>query len=154
MRWLRRVRGALGMGLTWAIAWAVIGGGLMEAIVDPHGRILDMWPQTLAIPGFLGCVVFSMVLWVAEGGRRFEELSIRRFAAWGAVAGVLLGGVALGLGFAGGVTPLWLRGAVAIGPLAVLNAASAAGSLAIAKKAVAGDALDAGGSRERLAGRG
>src|SRR5918992_5973371 len=90
-RWLRRIRGAVGMGLTWAVGFALVGGGLMEALVDPHGKILDMWPQTLAIPGFLGGVVFSAVLRIAEGRRRFDELSLSRFGAWGAVAGLLLG---------------------------------------------------------------
>jgi hypothetical protein len=56
----------------------------MEAFVDPHGAILDMWPQTLAIVGFVGGVVFSAVLGIAERRRRFGELSIPRFSAWGA----------------------------------------------------------------------
>ncbi len=80
---LRRLRGALGMGLTWALGWAVVGGAVMEGIVDPDGRILDMWPQTLAIPGFLGGVVFAFLLWIAEGRRRFDELSLPRFGLWG-----------------------------------------------------------------------
>lgn len=35
-KWLRRIRGAIGMGLTGAVAFAVIGGLVMEGIVDPH----------------------------------------------------------------------------------------------------------------------
>jgi hypothetical protein len=134
-KWLRRLRGAVGMGLTWAVGWAVVGGGVMEGLVDPHGKILDMWPQTLAIPGFLSGAVFSMVLWVAAGRRRFDELSLSRFAAWGAVAGLLLGVFAVGTGAASGVLPLWLRAAVIIGPMTILSAASAVGSLALARMA-------------------
>src|SRR4030095_359325 len=93
---LRRIGGAIGMGLTWAIGWAVVGGAVMEGLVDPHGKILDMWPQTLAIPGFLGGVVFSMVLWIAARRRRFDELSLSRFSALGAMAGLLLGVFAVG----------------------------------------------------------
>ncbi len=107
-KWLRRVRGAVGMGLIWAIGWAVIGGGVMELIVDPHGRILDMWPQTLAIPGFFGGVVFSAMLGMAERRRRFSELSVPRFGALGAVT--------------------------IAGPVTLLSALSAAGSLALARR--------------------
>ena len=52
-RWLRRIRAAVGMVLIWGVGWAIIGGAIMEGIVDHHGKILDMWPQTLSIPGFL-----------------------------------------------------------------------------------------------------
>ena len=78
-KWLRRIRGAVGMGFIWAVGWAVVGGGVMEAFVDPKGASIDMWPQTLGIAGFLGGVVFSMVLGIAAGRRRFEELSLFGF---------------------------------------------------------------------------
>jgi len=133
--WARRLRGTIGMGLTWALGWAVIGGGVMEGIFDPHGKILDMWPQTLAIPGFIGGVVFSGLLWATAGRRRFEELSLSRFAGWGAVVGVLLGSLALAAGAAGGVASLWVRVAVILGPMALLSAVSATGSLALPRLA-------------------
>ena len=142
--WLRRLRGAVGMGLTWAIAWAVVGGGIMEGIVDPHGRILDMWPQTLAIPGFIGGVVFAGMLWAAEGRRRFDELSLPRFGALGALVGVVLGGLAVAAGAASGVGALWLRAAVIVAPVTLLSAASATGSLALARKAQQREALGPG----------
>ncbi|MEZ4456503.1 MAG: hypothetical protein R2882_08140 [Gemmatimonadales bacterium] len=130
--WLRRLRGALGMGLSWALVWAVVGGGIMEAFVDPDGRILDMWPQTLAIPGFVGGVVFSVLLGVAERRRRFDELSLGRFASLGAVTGLLLGTLVLGLG-AGASLPLWLRLAAIAAPIVALSTGSAAGVLALAR---------------------
>lgn len=133
-QWFRRIRGALGMGLTWAMGWAIIGGGIMEGIVDPRGEILDMWPQTLAIPGFLLGVVFSMVLMVAERRRRFDELSLPRFASLGALAGVLLGTYAVATG-AASTLPLLVRSAMIIAPLTLLSAASASASLALARYA-------------------
>jgi hypothetical protein len=81
-KWLRRIRGAVGMGLTWAAGWALVGV-LTELFIDPMGSLVDVWPTALTIPGFLGGAVFSAVLQVAEGRRRFDELSLPRFGAWG-----------------------------------------------------------------------
>lgn len=149
-QWLKRLRGVVGMGLTWAIAWGLVGGLIMEGIVDPHGEIADMWPQLLAIPGFLGGVAFSLVLAVAERKHRFDELSVPRFAAWGAVGGTLLGVLALGAGIFPEATPAWLRAAMVIGPYGALNAISASGTLAIARRGAArsleaGSGTDGGG---------
>lgn len=132
-RWLRRIRAAVGMGLIWGVGWAVVGGAIMEGIVDPHGKILDMWPQTLAIPGFLCGAVFAVLLGIAASGRRFEELSLPRFGALGAGTGLLLGVLAAATGPAS--LPLWLRAAVVIAPLTILSAASATASLAVARLA-------------------
>lgn len=137
--WLKRVRGAVVVGAIWAIGWGVIGGGVMEAIVDPRGRIADIWPAVLGIPGFFGGVIFSFVFSIAERRRRFDELSLPRFAAWGAVAGALLavpGIAALGLG------------AGIIVPLSVLGAMSATGSLALARRAEDRELITAGEDRE------
>jgi hypothetical protein len=132
-RWLRRIRAAVGMGLIWGVAWAIVGGAVMEGIVDPHGKILDMWPQTLAIPGFLCGAVFSGLLGLAASGRRFDELSLPRFGALGAGTGLLLGVLVAATGPAS--LPLWLRAAVVIAPLTILSAASATASLAVARLA-------------------
>ena len=120
-RWLRRVRGALGMGLIWAAGGAGVGG-LIELLdnILPGGLAMasavDMWPQTLAIPSFLGGVVFAVVLGIAGARRRFDELSLPQFAAWGAVAGVLLGGLGMWMGAPivfMAITTLWSAGAAA-----------------------------------------
>lgn len=143
-KWLRRIRGALGMGLVWAIAWAAIGGGVMEGIVDPDGRILDMWPQTLAIPGFVGGVVFSGLLWLTEGRRRFEELSLRRFGVIGGATGALLGAGVVTVAALTGARPTWLHFTTIASAATVLGAVSASGSLAIARKAGRRGALGGG----------
>jgi len=149
-KWLRRIRAALVVGVTWAIAWGGVGGFIMEGIVDPQGRILDMWPQTLAIPGFLGGVVFSVVLWLTEGRRRFDELTLGRVAVWGAVAGLALCAVAVSVL---GTTSL-ARAALIIVPVTLLSAGSAAGSLALARMANKPELLHAGAdaSEPRLRG--
>lgn len=171
-RWLKRVRGILGMGLIWGLAWGIVGGAIMEGIVDPHGEILDMWPQALTVPGFLLGVVFAVMLSLTDRRRRFDELSIRRFAGLGAVAGAVLGSLFVAAGMVPipdlpGSTlsglPLWLRTGVIVGPMAALSAACASGSLMLARVAQgrqlaasdtegASPALPPAGAKERSGG--
>lgn len=152
---LRRIRGAVVVGLTWAVGWGLVGLLVMETFVDPHGRIADIWPMVLGIPGFLGGVVFSGILGMAEGRRRFDELSLSRFGVLGAVTGALLGGA--------GVAAIGLSGLIIV-PLTLLGAASAAGSLALARMGRERERLDSstdladlgltgGEARQRLEGR-
>jgi hypothetical protein len=133
MRWLKRIRGAVLMGLTWAIIWAPIGL-LIGAIVDPDGAMDEPWIMVGAMPGFLAGVFFSVVLGIAAGRRRLDELSVRRFAGWGALAGVLLGALPMVIGDYNPGVPRWLP-FVVLGSITVLTTASAAGSLALARKA-------------------
>ena len=141
--WLRRVRGAVLMGLTWAIGWGMIGGMLeLLANVIPGLNVVDMWIQTLAIPGFIGGTLFSLVLGVAARGRKFHELSLPRFGAWGAIGGLLLGGVLFLL--TAGAEIHWWRTALTLGTLTLVSAASAAGTLALARRGEAPLALGDG----------
>lgn len=165
-RWLRRIRGAIGMGLTWAIAGAFLGF-LME-FVDPTGEIVDIWPAALAYPGFVGGVAFSAVLGIAGRHRRFDELSLPRFAAWGAVGGLLVSLVPaalVALGLASTTVPVWQITAVLAGPFSLGSAIAASGSLALARLAEEPESLSAGAdvtevapagdeARKRLGGRG
>jgi hypothetical protein len=142
-KWLRRIRGAIGMGVTWAVVWAPVAV-LIGLLVDPDGSMDEMWPAIGAIPGFLGGVVFSAVLAVAARRRGVDELSIPRVAAWGAAAGLLVGAFPFTIGESTTEIPLWLLATVVIGSITVLSAASAAGSLALARKAQARDELGPG----------
>ena len=88
-----------GLALTWAVIWAIPGGAI-EAIDNiapsllPFASNIDMWPQTLAIPGLVGGLLFAALLAVAERRRHFDEMSLGRIALWGAIAGLLLTGLA------------------------------------------------------------
>ena len=126
-KWLRRILGAVGMSLTWAAGWGLVGV-LIGMFVDPHGSIEDMWVVTLGVPGFLSGVVFSAVLGIAEGRRRFDELPLSRFGAWGAVAGLLLGVLPFAVGSPNSELPPWVLGVVIIGSMTLLSAVSAVGS--------------------------
>ena len=131
--WLRRARGAVGMGLTWAIVWAPIAL-IIGLIVDPTDSMDEMWPMIGALPGFLGGVVFSAVLGFAANRRRLKDLSVRKVAAWGGAAGLLVGDLPFLLGSANPRLPAWLP-AVVVGSITLLCAVSAAGSLALAQRA-------------------
>lgn len=138
--WLRRLRGALGMGLTWAAAWtpvgAILGSVLGITLGGPLGLgdVILLNAGTFGVLGFIGGTIFSSVLRVAEGRRRFDELSLPRFAALGALGGLMLGALAVvgGLWGAGIGT---LLGVAVTGVATLLGAGSAAGSLAMARQA-------------------
>ena len=144
--WLRRIRGAIGMGITWAIVWGLAGLGIGALSLvtpwlpwDTFFRVFDAPLPALAVPGFVGGMLFSLVLGVAARHRRFEELSLPRFTAFGAVGGVLLSLVpaatlGAGLGTLREGLNIWqLTAAISI-PTVLLGAASAAATLSIARK--------------------
>ena len=165
-KWLRRIRGAIGMGLTWAAGWAIFGVmiGAVSTVTpflpwDSFFEIFDAPLPALAVPGFFGGVLFSIVLGIAGRGRKFDELSLKRFAAWGAAGGLLLALlpdflVAAGLASLGTeAMSLWKLTAVIAAPLVVLGAASASGSLILARKAKKQDLLQSGQDAPALTAR-
>lgn len=144
--WLRRLRGALGIGLSWAVVWG--GVGLLIGVAslltpwlpwDRFFAIFDAPLPALSVPGFVGGALFSVVLGVAGRRRRFDQLSLPRFAAWGALGGLLLSLVPVTLGALGLATfreglQVWQFTAMIAPPLMLLGAGSAAGSLALARR--------------------
>lgn len=176
MTWLRRIRGAIGMGLTWAAVWMV--GGLLIGVSskllpglpwDSFFEVFDAPLPALAIPGFVAGALFSVVLGIAGRRRRFHELSLPRFAAWGAVGGLLVilfpfALVAVGLASTeGGKFGVWQILSVITGPFVLLSVISATGTLMLARRAegresrtasenVAAVELTEGEAQERLGG--
>lgn len=155
-KWLRRIRGAIGMGLTWAVGWALAGLliGVSSILLpglpwDSFFEVFDAPLPALAIPGFVGGALFSIVLGIAGRHRSLHELSLPRFAAWGALGGLLLilfpfALVAAGLASTeGGRFSVWHILAVISGPFIVLSAASAAGSLMLARMGEDRESLEA-----------
>jgi hypothetical protein len=130
-KWLQRIRGAIGMGLTWGAAWFV-AGVLLARVPGFHS---DLPFALLFAPlGFVTGIAFSGILVTIEGRRAFDRMSLSRFAAWGAASGLLLSGIF--------VVAAALRGESLLGefllfgpPLTVASALCAAGSLATARRA-------------------
>jgi hypothetical protein len=133
----RRLRGALGLGLLWG-AGGVLVGGVIELILNilPGPDLflgVDIWPIALGLPLFLAGLLFSLVLWMTERRRRFDELKLPKFAALGVLGGVALGGL-VGVPVAGIVV------------LGALSGTWAAGSLALARRAEGATPLPPGGT--------
>src|SRR5690348_6428746 len=127
-KWLRRIRGAIGMGLTWGVAWS--GAGTLLAVAT--GFKADApFPIVFGVFGFIAGVIFSAVLALAEGRRRFDQMSLPRFAGWGAAGGVLLSAVVAKLASLG-----WGDVLVITPAFALACAVCASGSLAVARYAV------------------
>ena len=124
--WMRRIRGAIGMGFTWAVAWSLVG--LLPRWV--FGINADApFPLIFGALGFIAGIAFSGVLMVTEGRRKFDQMSLPRFAAWGAVGGLVLSGIftriaSLGLGDVLVIVPTF----------AIASTICASGSLALARR--------------------
>ncbi len=132
-KWLKRIRGAISMALVWAAAWGGVGAIVGVAAASAGilvGSVVGVGGIFAAL-GFGAGTVFSIVLGIAEGRRRFDEMSLPRFAGWGALGGFLLALPLLLLS-----DPLALDWVFGIsGVVALLGAGSAAGSLALARRA-------------------
>lgn len=124
-KWASRIRWVIGMGFTWGVAW--FGAGILVARVP--GIDSDLPFALMFAPfGFVTGIIFSGILVVFEGRRRFDRMSLPRFAGWGAVSGLLLA-----------IYVAALRGetleVLVFGPvLALAGAVCAAGSLAVARR--------------------
>ena len=126
-KWLRRIGGAIGMGFTWAVAWATAG-------MAPRwlfGFNTDVpFPLVFGVLGFVGGVTFSGLLTLFERRRTFDQMTVWRFAGWGALSGLLLSA------FFTRVASLGSADVFVIAPtFAVACAVCASGSLALAKRA-------------------
>src|SRR5262245_40331440 len=128
--WGRRIRAAIGMGLTWGFAFSAAGAVLARI----PGFFSDLpFPILFAPVGFLTGVIFSGILVGIEGRRGFDRMSLSRFATWGASSGLLLSGIFV-VGSALRGASLWGEFLVFGPPLAVASAVCAAGSLAVARR--------------------
>ena len=124
---MRRIRGAIGMGLTWAVAWS--GAGALPRWV--FGFNADApFPLIFGLLGFIAGVLFFALLLLMERRRTFDQMSLPRFAAWGAVGGILLSALFTRMASLGAADVLM------IAPIfAAACAVCASGSLALARRA-------------------
>jgi membrane protein DedA with SNARE-associated domain len=117
------------MGLIWGAAWFVAGTLLARV----PGFYSDLPFALLFAPlGLVTGVIFSGILVLIGGRRRFARMSLARFAGWGVVSGLLLSGIFVVAAALRGEN--WGREFLVFGPpLAMASAVCAAGSLALAR---------------------
>jgi len=133
------------MGFAWAAAWSAVGfvpRWIFGINADlPFGLLF-------AGLGFIAGVTFSGLLMLTEGRRRFDQMSLPRFALWGAVGGLLLSAL-----FVSGASYGWGEILAISTMFASASAACAAGSLAMARGAVRRELPDVNGDPPRIDAR-
>ncbi|MFN2566196.1 MAG: hypothetical protein ABR499_14460 [Gemmatimonadaceae bacterium] len=135
--WLRRIRGAIGMGFTWGAAW--FAAGFVPRWV--FGVNADLpFPLLFGVLGFIAGVTFSGLLVLTEGRRRFDQMSLPRFAGWGAIGGLVLSAL-----FVRGASLGWGEVLAISTTFALACAVCATGSLAVARRAVRRELPDSRG---------
>ena len=119
------VRGAIAVAASWAVVWgfpAFVIEGLANVGVElPITYTVDMWPQTLVIPGLLCGLLFFVVLALVPRG--IEDFPLASLSALGGVIGLAAGGVAVVTLIGDALPTLWVIAATTL-----LGAASGAAS--------------------------
>jgi hypothetical protein len=93
---LRRLRGIVGTGLTWAVGWAGLWGAFLLFMAGLDR--LEGWgfwytvraELGIAGAGFIAGSAFGVFLSILERHKRLENLSFRRIALWGGICGLAL----------------------------------------------------------------
>ncbi len=147
-RWLRKVRGALGIAFAWAASWAVAEVAIVSGLVLVFGGPLSAGMIAAlalsgAIVGFLGGLGFSAVFGALNRRRTLDEIRVGSTALLGAAAGgivpALLSLSTIPAGLPSGVAYVMVN--LAIG--AIMGTATAVGLVRIARWG--GPELAAGG---------
>jgi hypothetical protein len=128
------------MGFTWGAAW--FAAGSVPRWVFGVSTDVPI-PLVFGALGILAGITFSGLLVLTEGRRRLDQMSLPRFAGWGAMGGLLLSAV-------------FVRTAVGWGEvlaipttLALACAVSASASLAGARRAGTRELPDSRGNTAR-----
>ena len=137
---VRRLRGLLGVGLTWGALWSAIGAGvgLVLGVVAPDAwgltdRVFD-WTIGMGLYGLVSGVGFGSLLSLREGRSTIFDVSLRRTAMLGVLgsAAVPLLFGALGT-FEIGTTTAEVLGAILV--TGVLGGTFAPAAIVIARRA-------------------
>lgn len=139
-KFFQRLRGLLGVGVTWGALWSIIGAGVgvVHGLLQPDvwlwaNPILD-WAMGMGMYGLVSGVAFGGLLTLREGRKTLMDLSLRRVALWGVIgAGIVpLAFGALGM-FEVGTTALDVVEAILL--TGFLGGTFAPTSVAIARRA-------------------
>ena len=127
---LRKLRGLLGTAVIWGVGWFGLSAAYFGVTLfgDISMQLLLQVAVAFGVAGAFCGAGFSTVLGIAERKHTFDELSYVRLAAWGALGGLLWGAPLLA--FLGAATQPQL-----FAMLALFGSGSAAGTLALARRA-------------------
>jgi hypothetical protein len=115
------------MGLVWGAAWSV--AGMVPRWVLGINTDAPL-PMIFGVLGFFAGLTFACLVLLTEARRKFHQISLARFAGWGAMGGLFLSAL-----FAKAASLDWAD-VLAIAPtFALASAACAAGSLTLARRA-------------------
>lgn len=150
--WWRRLRGALGLGAIWGAAAGIVGtvGGVIAGFIGGAPVLIaGVSGVAMATIGFILGTSFATVLTLMHGNRTLDELSPRRAAGVGFLAGsgLTVGLNLVSLAWIGGSAPIGvLLPALVAGALAYgsVTALLASGTVALAKRAPDRNLLEGG----------
>lgn len=115
------------MGVAWGAAWSVAGYVVAAAF---RFEADAPFPLIFGVLGFFAGIIFSVLLALTERRRGFDQMSLPRFAGWGATGGLLLSAV-----FAKAASLDWGDVLAIVPTFALASALCATGSLAMARRA-------------------
>lgn len=115
----------IGVPLLWGFIWAIPGMGieLLSNLGVQIGGEVDMWPQTLGLPGVVAGVVFLVLLAVTRRWRTFETSSLALLLGLGAIVGLAMVGI-VATGAVGGEEASWTYAFVFV--MSVISAVASA----------------------------
>jgi len=129
---LRRLRGIIGTGLTWAVGWAGVTVAL-NLLGGVPLRYIGLIAVSGVVRGFIAGGAFAVILSIAERRHTLEDLSLRRVALWGGIGGSLLLLSTMPIMVSMGAPVFSMLGGLVTS--ALLGAGFASGSVAMARRA-------------------
>jgi hypothetical protein len=98
---LRRLRGALGLALTWAVLWGIAAGftgGIVSSVIlllrgtiPPVPLLMAAFALAGAISGFVSGAGFALLLTTSARRRTLDDLNPLHFGALGAIPAAVFG---------------------------------------------------------------
>jgi hypothetical protein len=144
---VRRIRGIIGMAITWGCLWVLAGGFLGTVLVlsgASHWGLPTIWWSAIwfGMVGVLGGGAFAVILSVAERRSVFDDLKVRRIALIGTAGALAALAVFVAVtailapdtGLSGNAS----ADLILSGGIAALGAGSSAGTLMLARRAPKG----------------
>jgi hypothetical protein len=93
---LLKLRGVVGVGVTWGAIWAALGAllGVVLGAIRPQDVDLGETPVRIAvilgIAGSISGTAFALMVSLLERGRTLLDVSLARVAVWGAAGAAVV----------------------------------------------------------------